>query len=59
MITKLQVWIILCFLAAILGYGLDDVEVFRSQHPIQCTMLFGSMIIFIIVYLRNINEKEN
>jgi hypothetical protein len=59
MITKLQVWIILCFLAAILGYGLDDIAFFSYQHPVQCSMLFGSMIVFIIVYLGNINEKEN
>jgi hypothetical protein len=59
MITKFQVFIILCFIAAILGYSLDDITFFSYQHPVQCSMLFGSMVVFIIVYLCKIDEKEN
>jgi hypothetical protein len=59
MITKFQVFIILCMLAAMLGYSADDLAFFSYQYPMQCSMIFGSLVVFIVVYLCNIDEKEN
>lgn len=52
-----NVFIILCLVAAILGYGLDDLYKFLKDYPTTALMILGSFLVFCVYAIFSVEEK--